>query len=139
MENSESKLQFGLDARYSYDMQVPGRPRRVVEKRGLSDPGFTVNNENAATPGTGGVHQLVEHSLLASPIDEPRSEAHRHPPICHWDHQSHTDNRKSASPRPWAIPGGDGLAVAIAGVGHMAPDSRPGACVALPSATSAGS
>ncbi len=80
MENSEGKLQFGLDAGDPYDVNVPGSPGRVVEKRGFSDPGFAADHENTTAPGTNGVEQLVEHGTLASPVDEPRSEAHRDPP-----------------------------------------------------------
>ena len=84
MENSEGKLQFGLDAGDPYDVNVPGYPGRVVEKRGFSDPGLAADHDNTTTPATNGIDQLVEHGTFASPVDEPRSEAHRDPPICHW-------------------------------------------------------
>jgi len=83
MENSEGKLQFGLDAGDAYDVNVPGSPRHVVEERGLSDPGFAADHENTSAAATNRAEQLVKHGTLASPVDEPRSETHRRPPICH--------------------------------------------------------
>jgi hypothetical protein len=80
VKNSEGKRRFGLDAGDPYDVNVPGSSGRVFEKCGFSDPGFAVDHENTTAPATNGVEQLVEHGTLASPVDKPRSEAHRGPP-----------------------------------------------------------
>jgi hypothetical protein len=68
LQGGVSELHLGLDADRPHDLKPRRRLNRIVQQRGLADPGLAMHDKRAALPGACRAEQLIQRCAFRETI-----------------------------------------------------------------------